>query len=62
MVMLGSWTRSQFYEILIVTNCKSNDCREYTLYLLSLLELWDSSTRRVTDYHRVLHGDDNTGN
>ena len=27
-----------------------------------VLELWDSSTRRLADCHRVLHSDDNTGN
>ena len=35
-IILGFQTRSWFYEILIVTNCKSNDYPEYTLYLPSL--------------------------
>ena len=34
-----SQARSQFYKI--VTNCKYNDCSVYTLYLPSLIELWD---------------------
>ena len=46
-VLHGFQARSQFYEILIVTNCKSNDCPEYTaiIFTIFVLELWDSSTR-----------------
>ena len=36
------------------------------IFTIFVLELWDSSTRQLTDYHRVLHGDEhgdeNTGN
>ena len=32
------------------------------VFTIFVLELWDSSTKQLTDCHRVLHGDDNTGN
>ena len=41
-----SQTRSQFYKI--VTNCKYSDCSVHTLYLPSLIELWDLAA--------ILHG------